>query len=66
MRRENETGRNLMIRTILAPVMGNTPDAGGLAAAFLVAEAFQAHVDTLCIIPRALKTDSLVKDSPAC
>jgi hypothetical protein len=51
MQRENETGRNLMIRTILAPVTGNTSDAGGLAAAFLVAEAFQAHVDTLCIRP---------------
>jgi nucleotide-binding universal stress UspA family protein len=40
-----------MIRTILAPVTGNTSDTGGLAAAFLVAEAFQAHVDTLCIRP---------------
>src|SRR4051812_27170201 len=49
--RKVETGRNLMIRTILVPVMGNTSDAGGLAASFLVAEAFQAHVDTLCIRP---------------
>jgi hypothetical protein len=49
--RKGEMGRNLMIRTILSPVTGNTSDAGGLAAAFLMAEAFQAHVDALCIRP---------------
>ena len=36
-----------MIRTILAPVTGNRPDAAGLVTAFLVAKAFQAHVDLL-------------------
>ena len=51
MQRENGTGGNLMIRTILAPVTGNTSDTGGLTAAFLVAKAFQAHVDTLYIRP---------------
>ena len=40
-----------MIRTLLVPVTENTSNAGGLAAAFVVAEAFQAHVDTLCIRP---------------
>jgi nucleotide-binding universal stress UspA family protein len=41
----------MMIRTILAPVTGNRPDAAGLVTAFLVAEAFQAHVDALCVTP---------------
>jgi hypothetical protein len=40
-----------MIRTILAPVTGNRPDAAGLVTAFLVAKAFQAHVDALCVTP---------------
>jgi nucleotide-binding universal stress UspA family protein len=41
----------MMIRTILAPVTGNRPDAAGLHAAFVVAKAFQAHVDALCVTP---------------
>jgi nucleotide-binding universal stress UspA family protein len=41
----------MMIRTILTPVTGHPSDAAGLNAAFLVAAAFKAHVDALCVIP---------------
>jgi nucleotide-binding universal stress UspA family protein len=41
----------MMIRTILAPVTGNRPDTAGLHTAFVVAKAFQAHVDALCVTP---------------
>jgi predicted phosphoribosyltransferase len=51
MQRENGTRGSLMIKTILSPVTGTISDTGGLTAAFLVAKAFQAHVDTLYIRP---------------